>query len=177
MIRTILRMGHPNLRKIAKPYPEDQIGSQKFCELIGDMRETLKQSGGIGLAAPQIDVPYRLVVIETSDSKSRYGDLPTIPFTTFINPVITILDDRSSGVWEGCLSIPDIRAFIERPQNIRIDWMTETGQQKTLNAQGLLATVFQHECDHLDGTLFIDRVEDKNKISFDDEFDLYHQTP
>ena len=63
MIRTILRMGHHNLRKTAKPYPEDQIGSQEFCELIGDMRETLKQSGGIGLAAPQIDVPYRLVVI------------------------------------------------------------------------------------------------------------------
>ncbi|RPG49103.1 MAG: peptide deformylase [Gammaproteobacteria bacterium TMED1] len=175
MIRKIIRMGHPNLRKIAQPYPQDQIGSGEFRDLIEDLRETLMESGGIGLAAPQINVPYRLVVIDTKTSKSRYGDLPTIPVTTYINPVVTVLDDNLAGVWEGCLSIPKIRGFVERPQNIRVDWIDETGLRKTLKAQGLLATVFQHEFDHLNGVLFIDRVQDKSKISFDDEFDLYHQ--
>ena len=175
MKRTIIRMGHPNLRKIAQPYPNDKIGSQELFGLIEDMRETLHYSGGIGLAAPQISVPYRLAVIETTNSQSRYGDIPIIPFTIFINPKITVLDSNQSGMWEGCLSVPNIRGYVKRPQNIRIDWLSETGQLKTLNARGLLATVFQHEFDHLNGKLFIDRIQDTTKISFDNEFHLYHQ--
>lgn len=174
MIRPIIRMGHPTLRKVADPYPLDKIGTQEFRELIEDMRETLHGAGGIGLAAPQIDVPYRLAVIEIANAKSRYGEIPLTPFAAYVNPQITVLNDDAAGIWEGCLSIPNIMGYVERPQHIRVDWTDESGQPQTLEAKELLATVFQHEFDHLNGTLYVDRITDTTKIAFEDEFLAYH---
>ena len=174
MIRQIIRMGHPTLREVAEPYPLEKLGSKEFYELIEDMRETLHEAGGIGLAAPQIDVPYRIAVIEITNTESRYGEISLTPFTAYVNPEITVLDNDTAGIWEGCLSIPNLMGYVERPQHIQVDWTNEKGKSQCLEAIGLLATVFQHEFDHLNGKLYIDRITDTTKIAFEDEFLAYH---
>jgi peptide deformylase len=174
MIREIIRMGHPTLRQLAIPYPDEKIGSEEFLELVEDMRDTLHASGGIGLAAPQIDIPYSLAVIEIINEESRYGDIPLAPFTVYINPTITALDETSAGYWEGCLSIPNIMGYVERPQHIKVDFTDESSQPQSLEVDGFLATVFQHEFDHLQGKLFIDRVNDTEKLAFDAEYRDFH---
>ena len=177
MIRQIIRMGHPTLRQFADPYPQEKIGSQEFRELVEDMRETLDDAGGIGLAAPQIDVPYRLAVIEIKNSQSRYGEIPLAPFATYVNPKITVINEDAAGIWEGCLSIPHLMGYVERPQHIRVDWINDQGESQSMEAKGLLATVFQHEFDHLNGKLYIDRITDTTKIAFEDEFLNFHSPP
>ena len=120
-VRPVIRMGHPNLRVPAQPYPPDQIESNDFATLIEDMRETLHAYGGIGLAAPQIDVGYRIAVIEIEETQTRYGEIEHTPFDVYINPRITPISDETAGYWEGCLSVPGMMGYVERPQHIRID--------------------------------------------------------
>ncbi len=173
-VREVIRMGHPNLRIPAEPYPEDQIGSDEFQLLIEDMRETLHDYGGIGLAAPQIDVGYRIAVIEIENTTTRYGELEKTPFEVYVNPDITVVDDHAQGYWEGCLSVPGMMGYVERPQHIRVDYLDQNGKQQSLEAHGFLATVFQHEFDHLDGVLYVDRIEDKSLFAFESEYLQFH---
>ena len=143
--------------------------------LVEDMVDTLHDYGGIGLAAPQIDVPLRLAIIEIPGGPSRYGEIEAMPLTTFINPTIEVLDAQSAGYWEGCLSVPGLRGFVERPQHVRVRYTTDTGDDAELELQGFWATVFQHEFDHLDGVLYVDRIEDRSKLVFEEEFTRYWQ--
>ena len=169
-VQTVIRMGHPRLRELAKPYPIDQIGSTAFSELILDMRETLAAYGGIGLAAPQIDVGYQIAVIEIVNTQSRYGTIEPLPFTVFVNPTISIVDPAEAGYWEGCLSVPGLMGYVERPQHIRVDYLDHQGTPQHFEPTGFLATVFQHEFDHLEGKLYIDRMQDTTRLSFEDEY-------
>ena len=173
-IQKIIRMGHPTLRLIAEPYPRDKIGSPEFNTLIQDMRETLEDSGGIGLAAPQINVSTQIAIIEIEDTSTRYGEIQAVPFSIFINPVITVVDDEAAGYWEGCLSVPGMMGYVERPQHVHIDYLDENGSAQSAEFEGFLATVFQHEFDHLQGKLYIDRMEDPTLFSFEDEYREYH---
>ena len=173
-VREVIRMGHPVLRQKAKPYPEEKIGTAEFVELIEDMHETLHEYGGIGLAAPQINVPYQIAIIEILDSGTRYGDIPLMPFGVYINPTITTLHAQQAGYWEGCLSIPGIRGFVERPQHIRVEYTDDKVQRQSLEASGFLATVFQHEFDHLQGKLFLDHVSDPTMMAYEEEYMTYH---
>ena len=172
-VRKIIRMGHPNLRIPAEPVPADAIGSPALAALIDDMVDTLHDYGGIGLAAPQIDEPLRLAIIEIPGGASRYGEIEAMPLTVFINPTIEILNDAAEGYWEGCLSVPGLRGFVERPQHVRVDYTDIEGAQKSLELEGFWATVFQHEFDHLDGKLYIDHIEDTTKLVFEEEFSRY----
>jgi peptide deformylase len=174
-ILDILRMGHPVLRTEAALYPAANIGSKAFLSLVKDMRETLHASGGIGLAGPQVNIPYQVAVIEILDSGSRYGDIPTLPFAVYINPVLTIIDPTTAGYWEGCLSIPGMMGYVERPQHIRVDYMDEHGAAQTMTLKGFLATVFQHEFDHLWGHLYVDRLKDPSLFAFEAEYRQFHQ--
>lgn len=175
-IRTVIRLGHPHLRRVAPDYPVDAIGSAEFQELIKDMRETMHETGGIGLAAPQIDVDYRIAIIEIEEPSTRYGEMEPVPFRTYINPTITVLEGAdTAGYWEGCLSVPGLRGFVERPQHVRVDYTDEQGQAQSLVAEGFLATVFQHEFDHLDGILYVDRITDKARFSYQEEFVEFHR--
>lgn len=169
-VRPVIRMGHPGLRTPAQPYPAELIDTTEFHTLIEDMRETLHASGGIGLAAPQIDVGYRIAVIEIEQTETRYGTLEQTPFGIYINPKITPLEEESAGYWEGCLSVPGLMGYVERPQHIRVDYTDEHGQPAAVEAHGFLATVFQHEFDHLDGILYIDRMTDKSRFAFEEEY-------
>ena len=173
-VREVIRMGHPTLRIPAEDYPVDQIGTPAFKELIEDMRETLHDYGGIGLAAPQIDVGYRIAVIEIENTSTRYGELEHTPFAVYVNPRITPVSDEEAGYWEGCLSVPGMMGFVERPQHIRVDYLNEEGEESSIEAHGFLATVFQHEFDHLDGILYVDRIRDKSLFAFEEEYLQFH---
>ncbi|MFW6093038.1 MAG: peptide deformylase [Pseudomonadota bacterium] len=168
-VRRILRMGHPILRQRARPLREAEIGSPQTRGLVEDMIETLHHAGGIGLAAPQVGEPIRLAIIEIGDAESRYGDIPQMPLTVFVNPELEVLDPARAGYWEGCLSVPGLRGFVERPQHVRVTARDLAGAPVELELRGFLATVFQHEFDHLDGRLYIDRMDDLRKLVFEEE--------
>lgn len=169
-IRTIIRMGHPNLRRVASAVDFRFVATPEFEQLLADMVDTLHDAGGIGLAAPQIDVPLRLAIIELPGGPSRYGELETIPLTVFINPVIRVLEGTSAGYWEGCLSVPGLRGFVTRPQHVEVRYTDLSGKDCVLTLQGFPATVVQHEFDHLDGKLYIDRITDPTQLVFEAEF-------
>ena len=172
-VREIIRMGHPTLRTPARPLTDAEITSPDTRRLVEDMIDTLHHAGGIGLAAPQIDVPVRLAIIEIDPEASRYGDIPPMPLTVFVNPGIEVLDDTSAGFWEGCLSVPGLRGWVERPQHVRVTARDLAGAPLELELRGFLATVFQHEFDHLDGRLYIDRMTDPTRLMFEEEFEQF----
>ena len=173
-LRTIIRMGHPNLRRVAQPVELDDIGSDKMNTLLRDMEDTPHDSGGIGLAAPQIDVDLRLAIIEIPGGPTRYGDIEAMPLTVFFNPVIEALTTDREGYWEGCLSVPGLRGFVERPQHIRVSYIDANKEPAEIELQGFLATVMQHEFDHLDGRLYIDHITDTRKLMFEEEWLRHH---
>jgi peptide deformylase len=166
-------MGHPLLRQPAAPLTVEQIASAETHRMINDMIDTLHDYGGIGLAAPQIAEPVRLAIVEIPESGSRYGEIPGMPLTACVNPVITELNSETGGVWDGCLSVPGLRGYVERPQGIRVDYLDLETRPQSLELEGFLATVFQHEFDHLDGKLYIDRLSDSRLLSYDEEFSRY----
>jgi peptide deformylase len=166
-------MGHPNLRIPAEPVPAGAIGSEPLKRLIDDMVDTLHDYTGIGLAAPQIDEPLRLAVVEVPGGPTRYGEIESLPLTVFINPTVNVLDPAEAGYWEGCLSVPGLRGFVERPQHVDIRYTDTDGERQSLELRGFLATVFQHEFDHLDGKLYIDHIKDPTKLVFEEEYVRY----
>jgi peptide deformylase len=172
-VREIIRMGHPTLRQRARPVTPEELSSGSLAPLVEDMVETLHHAGGIGLAAPQIDVPIRLAIIQIPGGRSRYGEIPAMPLTVFVNPAIEVIDPAAAGYWEGCLSVPGLRGFVERPQHVRVRALNLAGEHIELELRGFLATVFQHEFDHLDGVLYVDRITDTTKLMFEAEFERY----
>ncbi|MCC5871085.1 MAG: peptide deformylase [Gammaproteobacteria bacterium] len=172
-VREIIRMGHPVLRQRARELTPEEITSPGLRDLIDDMVDTLAASGGIGLAAPQIAEPVRLAIIRIPGGPSRYGEIEEVPLTIYVNPTIEIRDAEEQGFWEGCLSVPGLRGYVERPRGIRVRWQDLDGQPETADYEGFLATVFQHEFDHLDGRLYIDRMQDTTRLMFEEEFARY----
>ena len=161
-------MGHPTLRQVARPLAREELGSEPLQILLGDMVETLHHAGGIGLAAPQVNESIQLAIIEIDNGATRYGEIPTIPLTVFVNPVIEVLDEQAAGYWEGCLSVPGLRGFVERPQHVRVRALDFQGSRFELELRGFLATVFQHELDHLQGKLYVDRLKHPSLLVFED---------
>lgn len=175
-IRKIARMGHPVLREQARELSMSEIGSPEVRRLIDDMIETMHEYSGIGLAAPQIHEPIQLAIIEFEDENPRYGKTGGQALQVFINPKITVIDATEQGFWEGCLSVPDLRGLVYRARKIQVDYLDQDGKPQTKVAEGFLATVFQHELDHLAGTLFIDRVRNepgKTPLAFLEEYSRY----
>jgi peptide deformylase len=175
-IRKIARMGHPVLRQPARELAPDEIRSPEIRRLIEDMVETMHEYNGIGLAAPQVHEPLSIAVIEYEDDNPRYPDAGSQPLSVFINPKITVLDTTEQGYWEGCLSIPELRGLVYRPRKIQVDYLDLDAQPRKIVAEGFLATVFQHELDHLAGTLFIDRVRNEpgqTPLAFLEEYQRY----
>jgi peptide deformylase len=173
-IREVLQMGHPLLRDIARPLESHEIGDPDFQQLLVDMVDTLHEQGGIGLAAPQIGVSVQLAIIEIEGGPTRYGELDPMPLTVFVNPSIEVLDPTMMGYWEGCLSVAGLRGFVERPQQVHVSYTTTTGDLAEMEFTGFLATVLQHEFDHLEGKLFVDRMTDTSLLSFETEYERFH---
>ncbi len=174
MIRPLIRMGHPLLRQEARPLTRAELQGQAFRELLRDMPESMRHHGGIGLAAPQIGESLQLAVIELPAGTNRYGSEESLTLTTFINPRIEVLDPTPQGFWEGCLSVPGLRGYVERPRKVKVCYWDETGVERELVAENFLATVVQHELDHLWGKLYVDRIQDTRLLSFQEEFQQFH---
>lgn len=171
-------MGHPVLRQVGRELKPDELGAPWLEQLIADMVETMHEYGGIGLAAPQVHESLQLAIIELAEAGDRYPGAveQDQPLLVLINPVITILDPAEQGFWEGCLSIPEIRGLVHRPRKIQVDFLDPEGKSRKLVVEGFLATVFQHELDHLAGTLFVDRLRSepgKTPIAFIEEYQRY----
>lgn len=135
------------------------------------MYETMREYEGVGLAAPQVHESLKLAVI-VLETEGPAG--ATAQAYTVFNPVVTVLDETPLGSWEGCLSLPDLRGYVERPRKVQIDFLDESASPGRIVAEGFLATVFQHELDHLDGVLYVDKLADPLRFSFTKEFTRYH---
>jgi peptide deformylase len=167
-ILKIARMGHPVLRGVAEPVAG--VSAPEIRRLIQDMRDTVEDLGAAGLAAPQVHVPLRLVLYRVPAERvtGRPNDLAQ-GFSVLINPVITPLGpDRELG-WEGCLSVPGMRGAVPRWTQIRYTGLDEHGAPVDRIAEGFHARVVQHECDHLDGVLYPQRIEDMSLFGFVEE--------
>lgn len=170
-------MGHPILRKKAKEVKKTEIKSDAIQRLIDDMVETMHEYDGVGLAAPQVHEGLRISVIEFDLDSERYKNAGSQSLMVCINPKISIIDKSPQGYWEGCLSVPGIRGWVERPKCIQVEFLDRSGKSVSLKADGFLATVFQHEFDHLDGILFVDKITDRSKLAFTEEYVRYHHDP
>lgn len=168
-IRKIANMGHPVLRQIAEQVPENSIKTPEFQQFLRDMAETMFEYDGRGLAAPQIHESVQVVVMLWDFDE---GKEPSLRY--LINPQIKVLTDEKSSFWEGCLSVPGLRGYVERPNKISLKCLNQKGEKQDFIAEGFAATVIQHECDHLMGKLYVDHIKDMTKFSFNKEFGLYH---
>jgi len=175
-ILKVARMGHPILREVAKEVPEDEIATPAFQQLVDDMIETMREYDGAGLAAPQVHVSKRVVVMEIA-ANPRYPDAEPLPLSVLINPRITPLTDRRVQIVEGCLSVPDLRGVVPRVAEIEFAALDRNGEPVRARFEDFSAAVVQHECDHLDGVLYLDRVEDTRSLSFLREFERYQHLP
>ncbi len=170
-IRKVARLGHPVLRERAQDVDPASITTAATRQLVGDMWDTMHEYGGVGLAAPQIHEPVRLAVIEIDEIDPRNGG-GSSAFVLF-NPRVSVLETSVIGTWEGCLSVPGMRGYVERPSAIRVDFLDENAVAQAIEVEGFLAVVFQHELDHLDGVLYVDKLKDPRLFSFNEEFARY----
>jgi len=169
MIRRIVQIGNPALRQIADPVDVNQIQSDEIQNLIDDLIETMRHANGAGLASTQIAVPLRICVIEVNKNP-RYSYKPDIPLTVLINPKVTFLTEERINVYEGCLSVPNMRGKVDRCPEILIEGFNREGQSVSFISKGISAGTFQHELDHLDGLVFTDRMKDASSLTTIDEF-------
>lgn len=165
-IRPILRLGDPGLFSVSSEVKD--FNTTELDNLIADMFDTMEAEDGAGLAAPQIGTGLR-VVIFGFDSNDRYPGAAAVPRTVLINPEITLLNDKKECGWEGCLSVPGMRGEVSRFSNIRYTGYDATGNRLDITAEGFHARVVQHECDHLDGIIYTQRLTDPRKFGFTQE--------
>ena len=168
----VAHLGHPILRQVAEPVPPEAIGAPDVQRLIDDMWETMDDHDGAGLAAPQVHVSRR-VVIYGVEANPRYPDADAVPRTVLINPKLTPLAQHQEEDWEGCLSVPDLRGKVPRFTRVRVEAYARDGRRLRFTAEGFHARVVQHECDHLDGKVYLDRMRSMETLSFLPEFQRY----
>jgi peptide deformylase len=165
MIREVLRMGDPRLWQVSRPIAA--FGTAELAALLTDMRDTMADLNGAGLAAPQIGVPVRVVIFGVK-SNPRYPGVDDVPDTVLINPVLTPLSDEVEEGWEGCLSVPGMRGWVPRFLRLKYSGFDEHGQRFEREVAGFHARVVQHEVDHLDGVLYPMRIRDFTRFGFNE---------
>lgn len=165
-VRPILRLGHPLLREIAAPVAV--FDTSALHALVNDMLDTMRANDGAGLAAIQIGVLQRVVVFEL-ERNPRYPHAEPVPLTVLINPQLEFLGDERESGWEGCLSVPGMRGLVPRFRHLRYRGYDAFGRPIDRTVSGFHARVVQHECDHLDGILYPQRIEDMTAFGFQDE--------
>lgn len=170
----IAQIGEPVLRQLAAPVSPEALKSEAIQTFIDDLIATMRDANGAGLAANQVFRPLRICAIEVSDNP-RYPYKPKIPLTVLVNPVVTPLTGMTFDNYEGCLSVPNLRGLVPRYPHARVTGLDREGQPVDMEVKGLTAGTFQHELDHLDGRLFVDRVIDRASFCTWDAFARYHQ--
>jgi len=171
----IVQTGEPVLRQMGRRLTPEEVALPAIQELIGHMRDTMRDAPGVGLAAPQVGLPIQIAVIE---DRAEYltGIAPellaererqAVPFLVLINPDIVEYSDETAEFFEGCLSVAGFSALVKRSRRVRVEYLDEHGQPQRLQASGWFARILQHEIDHLNGRLYIDRMETRSFTSLD----------
>lgn len=168
-ILKVPRLGHPVLRMVARPVPVEAIATPEIQRLIDDMIETMHDYSGVGIAAPQVHESRRIIVLESA-ANPRYPEKPPVPLAVYVNPVLTVLGDETEDDWEGCLSVPDLRGVVPRAKRVRVEAYDRQGRPVAFEATGWHARILQHECDHIDGKVFLDRMRDLSTLTHLAEF-------
>ncbi len=165
---SIARLGHPILRQKAKPVSREELLSAEFQNFISDLVETMREYDGVGLAATQVHVPKQVFVFEVEDNP-RYPGRAAIPLTVVVNPLLKKLSEQIEEDFEGCLSIPGLVAKVPRHASLTLKGLTLDGKPLEMELSGFAARVVQHENDHLNGIVYLDRVIDKHSVAFERE--------
>jgi peptide deformylase len=171
-ILKVARLGHPILRKVAEPVSPEAIRSPVIQQLVDDLIETMDEYDGAGLAAPQVHVSLQVVVFGV-ESNPRYPDAPSIPLTVLVNPKVRAATEKMEEDWEGCLSLPDLRGKVPRFTRVEVDAYDRNGKKVRFVAEDFHARVVQHECDHLFGKVFVDRMRSMDSLTFNRELARY----
>lgn len=174
IVRAIAQVGEPVLRAPTVKVREEDLSSVEVQNFIDDLIATMRHANGAGLAANQIYQSSKICVMEVGDNP-RYPYKPRIPLTVLINPVLTPIGDETFLNYEGCLSVPDLRGEVERFARIRVEALDRTGAPLDFEVAGVTAGTYQHECDHLDGKLFLDRVRDPESLCTWANFRRHHE--
>lgn len=168
-VLTLTEFGNPILRHRAKPVSLSYLRTKEFKELEQQMINTMRKAQGVGLAAPQIGVPLRIAVMEMRKTPTR-PDLEHRGPITIINPVIAKFGAKKEKGWEGCLSLDNVRGEVGRSASITVEYINSDGTKVVEHAAGLWARIFQHEIDHLDGVVYVDRMKDMKSLMTIGEF-------
>ncbi len=171
-ILKVARLGHPVLRGVAKDLARKEITTPETQRLIDNMVETMKEYDGVGLAAVQVHIPSQIAVLEVADNP-RYPQKPEVPLSVLINPKIEPLSEEMEEDWEGCLSIIEMRGKVPRYKEIKVVGFNREGKALDFVACGFHARVVQHEWDHLQGKVFLDRMKDLTSLTYLPEFARY----
>jgi peptide deformylase len=172
MILKVARLGHPVIRTKAQPVAVDEIKTHDFQRLLDDMVETMREYVGVGLAGPQVHLPLQVAVLEV-EQHPRYPDMPSVPLTYLINPVVTVLETEKTVEFEGCLSIPDMRGMVPRFKKLHLSALGRDGETLDFVAEDFHARVIQHETDHLKGEVYLDRMLDMRTLAHLAEWQRY----
>lgn len=170
----IAQIGHPVLRTPARTVTRQELASDAMQRFIDDLIDTMRDARGAGIAANQVYEPVRVCAIEVDDNP-RYPYKPPIPLTVLVNPELELVGDEAFSLNEGCLSVP-LRGDLHRNLRVRVTAWNRNGEVVVHEVAGLTAGTFQHEVDHLNGVLYIDRVEDTRTLTTWDEFDRHRRT-
>jgi peptide deformylase len=173
-VREIVTVGHPVLRERAREVTAEELGSIEIQDLIDDLIETMRAAGGAGLAANQVGVPLRIAVAEVDGVNPRYPYKPPIPLTVFANPRLEPVGAETVEINEGCLSVPGLRGVVERHVEVRVRYLDREGGERDEVKRGLTAGTFQHEVDHLDGTLIVDRADPTTLMTWE-QYERFHR--
>ena len=168
----VAHLGHPILRQMAEPVSPEAICAPDIQRLIDDMFETMDDHDGAGLAAPQVHVSRRIVIYGV-EANPRYPDAEAVPLTVLVNPKLTPVGTEQDEDWEGCLSVPDLRGKVPRFTRVKVEAYGRDGKALRFTAEGFHARVVQHECDHLDGKVYLDRMRSMESLSFLPEFERH----
>ena len=172
-IRKIATVGHPVLRENARTLSREELLGDKMQTFIDDLVETMHDANGAGLAANQVFEPVQICAIEIKNNP-RYPYKPNYPLTVLVNPEVTLLGEETFLNYEGCLSVPNLLGEVRRSVHVRIQAWDREGKPLDFEVKGLTAGTFQHELDHLDGNLFLDRVEDTRSLTTWADFERFH---
>ena len=174
-IRPIVRLGHPALRTPAEAVDRRRLGEPEIQTLIDDMLETMTESGGVGLAAPQLGIGLQLFVYAAVDP-DRPAPEAGAKLVALVNPGLEPVPGELVYDWEGCLSIPDLRGLVPRHPQVRVHGLDRRGQSLDYRAEGYEARIVQHEYDHLNGVVFLDRMRDLQSLAFSAEWEEFMTT-
>ena len=171
-ILKVARLGHPVIRTPTEAVPKETITSTAFQRFLDDMVDTMREYEGVGLAAPQVHVSKQVAVIEVADNR-RYPDEGPIPLTVLVNPKLLSASKRQLEDWEGCLSVNEFRGKVPRAESLEVEAYNRKGERVRFQAHGFFARVIQHECDHLVGKVFLDRMPNLSTLTHLPEFVKY----